>query len=361
MRICLISVEIFAWGKYGGFGRATRWIGGALADRGHQVLAVVPRRRGQRAVEDLDGIQVHGFNPASPWRASRLFRQCDADIYHSCEPSFGTWLALRAAPHRKHMVTFRDPRDLEDWRMEFSRPSLNKPQVLANYIYESNFLVRRCIRRMDAVYTNARYLIPKVRAMYHLEPTPRFLPTPVRVPERVRKASTPTLCFVSRLDRRKRPELCLDLAKKFPHTRFLIVGKSRDPRWERRLRARYEALPNVRFLGFLDQFSGDEHSKVLEASWILMNSATREAMPNAFLEAAAHRCAILSGVDPDGFASRFGYHAKTDDFATGLAWLLEGDRWRERGERAHAHVREHFEFSRAIDLHIQAYREVLRV
>src|SRR5690606_27640366 len=26
MRICLISVEIFAWGKYGGFGRATRTI-----------------------------------------------------------------------------------------------------------------------------------------------------------------------------------------------------------------------------------------------------------------------------------------------------------------------------------------------
>ena len=41
MRICLISVEIFAWGKYGGFGRATRTIGRELAQRGHEVFAVV--------------------------------------------------------------------------------------------------------------------------------------------------------------------------------------------------------------------------------------------------------------------------------------------------------------------------------
>ena len=34
MKICLISVEIFAWGKYGGFGRATRIIGRELVKRG---------------------------------------------------------------------------------------------------------------------------------------------------------------------------------------------------------------------------------------------------------------------------------------------------------------------------------------
>ena len=34
MRICLIAVELFAWGKYGGFGRATRTIGRELVKRG---------------------------------------------------------------------------------------------------------------------------------------------------------------------------------------------------------------------------------------------------------------------------------------------------------------------------------------
>ena len=47
MRICLICVEIFAWGKYGGFGRATRMLGRELVRRGMSVDAVVPRRKGQ--------------------------------------------------------------------------------------------------------------------------------------------------------------------------------------------------------------------------------------------------------------------------------------------------------------------------
>ena len=53
MRICLLSTEIFAWGKYGGFGRATRTIGRELARRGLAVSAIVPRRPGQQAVESL--------------------------------------------------------------------------------------------------------------------------------------------------------------------------------------------------------------------------------------------------------------------------------------------------------------------
>ena len=40
MKICLIAMEIFAWGKYGGFGRATRMIGKELAKRGVTVTAV---------------------------------------------------------------------------------------------------------------------------------------------------------------------------------------------------------------------------------------------------------------------------------------------------------------------------------
>ena len=134
MKICLISVEIFAWGKYGGFGRATRVIGRELARHGHDVFAVVPRRRGQLPVEDLDGITVLSFPPGRPWMASQLFRRIDADIYHSCEPSFGSYLAMRAMPGRKHMVTVRDPRDLTDWKMEFALPSLNRWQVVHNYL-----------------------------------------------------------------------------------------------------------------------------------------------------------------------------------------------------------------------------------
>jgi glycosyltransferase involved in cell wall biosynthesis len=359
MRICLISTEIFAWGKHGGFGRATRLIGGELAKRGINVFAVVPQRPGQGRVERLDGITVLGFQPSRPLTMLRIFKDIDADIYHSCEVSLATYLAQKAMPHRRHMITFRDPRDFKDWALEFALPSLSRSQVLGNYLFESSPLMRVAVRRADALFTIAHWLVPKVERMYRPPQTPRFLPTPVGIPDAPRKADRPTVCYLARLDRRKRPELFLDLAAQFPHVRFVVLGKSRDQRYEQRLRGTYAAQTNLEFMGMVDQFASDAHGRTLGESWIMINTATREAMPNAFLESAAHSCAILSAVDPDGFASRFGYNAVRDDFAAGLTWLLVGDRWRERGRLARQHVSEQFETGRAIDLHLKAYSTLL--
>lgn len=359
MKICLINVEIFAWGKYGGFGRATRTIGRELLKRGIEVCAVVPQRKGQKPVENLDGITVYGFSSYFPWTARQLLKTCNADIYHSCELSHISYMALKAMPQKKHMVTFRDPRDFKDWWMEFDLPSLNRLQVLLNYFFENNILVQRCIKKMDGVFTIANYLVPKVKKLYHLHADPIFLPTPVAVAEPIEKAPTPTVCYLARLDRRKRPTLFLNLAEKFPHVNFLVVGKSRDKNWETFLHKQYKKFPNIRFTGFIDQFSSDEHARIREKSWISVNAATREAMPNSILESAAARCAILSHVDPDGFASQFGYHAENNDFEEGLRHLLEKDRWRECGEKGYQYVKETFEMNRAIQLHMDIYKKLL--
>ena len=359
MRICYISTEIFAWGKYGGFGRATRTIGRELAKRGYKVYAVVPRRKGQKPVENLDGITVLSFSPYFPWSSMKLFRKCNADIYHSCEPSFGTYLAMKVMPDKKHIVTVRDPRNFQDWKMEYKLPTLNKLEVLSNYFYENNILVRRSIRNMDSIYTIGKYLIPKVKSMYGLESEPQFLPTPVAIPNNIQKSDTPTVCYVARMDRRKRPTIFLDLAKEFPHVKFIAVGKSRDMKWDEYLRNRYTNISNLEMTGFVDQFTSNLHSEILNKSWVMVNSATREALPNSFLEAAAHKCAILSTVDPDGFASQFGYCAKDDDFIKGLNFLLENQRWKKRGESGYKYVKKTFEMNQAIDKHISIYEENL--
>jgi glycosyltransferase involved in cell wall biosynthesis len=257
------------------------------------------------------------------------------------------------------MVTFRDPRDLHDWGMEFNLPSLSKLQVAHNFLFEHNFLTNRCIRRVDAVFTIANYLVPKVRRMYQLGFDPIFLPTPVALPTTVEKAKRPTVCYVARLDRRKRPRLFLDLAAQFPNVDFVAMGQSRDKSWEEKLRNNYAHVPNLESIGFVDQFDGAQHSSILEKSWVMVNTATREALPNAFLEAAAHKCAILSFVDPDGFASNFGYAVRNDDLAEGLRFLLGGNRWYERGERGYAHIRDVFEMERAMDRHVSIYERLL--
>jgi glycosyltransferase involved in cell wall biosynthesis len=167
------------------------------------------------------------------------------------------------------------------------------------------------------------------------------------------------VCFVARWDRRKRPERFFELAQAFPRVRFLAAGKSRDPSYEQMLRQQYGGLANVEMLGFVDQFRGPGLSQLLGHSWILVNTAAREGLPNAFLEAAAHGCAILSAVNPDGFASRFGQHVQDDNFERGLSCLLEGDRWRELGEQGRDYVQRMYSTTRAMDCHMKAYQELL--
>ena len=360
MRICFICVEIFAWGKYGGFGRATRIIGRELAKRGIEVFAVVPRRKGQKPIEELDGITVLSFKPYSPLSSSDLYKKCDADIYHSQEPSFGTYLAIRAMPTRKHMITFRDPKDTKDWIMEFHLPSLSKMQVIANYLYEENFLVKSAVLHSDGVFCAAKHLIPKVKVKYGLRMSPNFLPTPVSVPEKVKKAVTPTVCFLARWDRRKRPEIFFELARKIPRVRFIGIGVGQDRKWDNHLRKRYSNLPNLEMTGLIDQFSTNDLSSILEKSWVLVNTSKREGLPNSFLEALAHRCAILSRVNPDGITERFGYHVKDDDFVQGLARLLEQNTWKEKGENGYEYVKENFELGKIIDQHVSVYSEILK-
>lgn len=360
MHICLISVEIFAWGKYGGFGRATRTIGRELAQAGVQVTAIVPRRHGQAKEEMLDGIRVLGFDITDPAEMWQIFRDCDADIFHSEEPSMGTWLAQVAHPEKKHVVTFRDTRLFSDWMIELQLPSLNKFQVLFNWFYEDNFLVHHAVRAANRRFVAAHLLIERSRKKYWLSKDPFFLPTPVEIPATEQKAETPTVVYVGRWDRRKRPELVLELARTFPDVCFVVAGSSRDVEYDQKLRSQFSTLPNVELTGFINQFESDRLSQILSRSWILINTAAREGLPNAFIEACAHRCAVLSSVDPDDFSSRFGIFVANDEFGHGLATLLDGNRWKELGEKGYEYVMQTFSTDISIQKHIEMYTQLLQ-
>jgi len=359
MNICLISTEIFAWGKYGGFGRSTRMIGRELVKYGFEVTAVVPRRAGQKAVELLDGIRVFGFNPRNPFSALELFRAANAEIYHSQEPSFSTYLAQRAMPDRKHIITFRDTRNIHDWRIELLHPSLNFKQVIFNFLYEDNFLVHRAVRKADRCFGASHMLIPKAKNKYKLTNDPEFLPSPIPFLEKVNKSETPVVCFVGRLDRRKRPEIFFDLAEYFPQVKFETVGAGRNSKWEKKLISRYEKIPNLNIRGFIDQFSGNELAELFSRCWVLVNTSARESLPTTFIEAAGHGCAILSSNNPGGFSSMFGYHVTDGDYVKGLQSLLAKNNWLEKGKNAMQYTHQIFSTKVSIEKHIQAYSEVL--
>ena len=363
MHVCFLCTEIFRWGKYGGFGRATRVIGRELAKRGVRVSAVIPLPRGHRTVvrEGLDGISVIGYPPTDIWSSQDLYRHLDADIYHSEEPFIGTYMARRSMPQRAHVVTFQDPRLWRDWWTEFKLPSRSRMQVATTYPYYNNPLVRHAVRRCHGWGAAAAFLVPKARAKYGLPADPVVLPSPVHIPDDVNKAALPTVSFIGRFDRVKRPELFFALARRHPEIDFIAVGASQDDGYAADLLARWPEVGNLRRTGFIDQFASDDLSRILSDTWILVNTSAKEALPNAFIEAAAHQCAILSGFDPDGMTSRFGCLVADGDYSRGLRHLLQNDRWRELGRAGQAYARKNFAPDVAIDRHLDLYERAARV
>ena len=112
-------------------------------------------------------------------------------------------------------------------------------------------------------------------------------------------------------------------------------------------------------LGFVDQFASDELSRVFSESWVMINTAAREGLPNVFIEAAAHGCAVVSPHDPDGFASQFGWHCTDYNFDAAISALLKDDLWRSRGAAGKAYVEKTNSAQLATELHIEAYNSLL--
>jgi glycosyltransferase involved in cell wall biosynthesis len=243
--------------------------------------------------------------------------------------------------------------------LELKNPSKSKIRVAMNWLFEDGPGIHRAVRRLDGRFTTAPSLNRRLQRIYGFPEPLQTLPTPVVIPGEVIKAPTPLVVFIGRWDRRKRPEIFLRLAGDFPSVRFVAVGMAQDRKWEQSLREEFGRQPNLELRNFVDQFESEALSELLSKSWILVNTAIREGVPTSALEAMAHRCAVLSYVNPDNIAGRFGYHAARDDFVEGLRWLLEGDRWREKGLSAQAYVRQHFECGVAVDRHLEIYKRAL--
>jgi glycosyltransferase involved in cell wall biosynthesis len=369
MKVCLVSPEIFSGGYHGGFGFLTRTLGRGLVQRGHEVSVVTVRRGTQGEYEEIDGMNVHAFSThGSGPRAlrallSRLnsleyYRKVDADVYHSQAVSYNTYAAQRAVPEQKHIITFQDPFDHQEWvRLSQVDPEVRMTIPFRTRLIFENSLLSRACRRADALYAQAKFLIQKSRRLYRLKGDISFLPNPVDVPSRhMRKSNTPSVCFLGRWDPQKRVERFLELAPLFPDVEFVAMGLGHDPQADARLREKWGGISNLRLTGFVPE---EEKSRILEESWALVNTSIREALPVSFLEALAHETPIISGENPDGLTSAFGHHVTDDDYAEGLRWMLGDAGWSERGRRGRRYVKEVHEAGAVVDRHVDIYRGLL--
>lgn len=368
MRVCLIATEIFSNGFFGGFGALTKKIATGLTKKGIEVYVVTPRKKNQKPIEKIDDFIVVSYpsllytDIKGALRFNSIYSMIDADIYHSQEPSVGTCLALLGAPKKKHIITFQDPRNINDWRKQWDENNMRKIDQLnfiVSYYYKG---VGRAVRRADAWFTQAKYIQNKAKQIFRLDSTPGFLPNPVDIPNReLKKSLKPTVCFLGRWDPIKRPELFFELSKLFPEVNFIAMGGSQPQHTnkELELKNKYSNVKNLKMAGWI---FGDEKSKILEESWVLINTSTKECLPVSYLEACAHKCAILSHGNADNFASEFGFWAQDgdlDNFARGLRSLLNNNAWKNLGEEGFKYVKENHENDKVIEQHIRIYNDLL--
>ncbi len=365
MKVCLISNQIAAWGKIGGFGTATRALGSALAERGVDVSAVVVRREdgGQKFREELDGITVYGPSHLKTLTSGAIYREIDADIYQSQEPTIATYLAQRAVPDKVHVVTCRDPRNLHEHFVELQHTNLKRRLMFpVTWYYEASPWVKRSVRNADAVLMPApTALLPRIQDLYGTDVTAEFVPYPVDIPKQPpAKSPVPLILFVGRFDHRKRMERFFELAQNFPDVKFVAVGEAHDKGYDKYLRDTYGHLENLEMPGYVPRFGANNVSSYYEKAWVLVNTSAREGLPYTFMEAGAYGVALLSALDPEEFASRFGYYTENDDFEEGLKYLLADDRWRTRGRAAAEFIAKSWNEENCVNEHLRIYDRLLR-
>ncbi|NOT25049.1 MAG: glycosyltransferase family 4 protein, partial [Acidobacteria bacterium] len=142
-------------------------------------------------------------------------------------------------------------------------------------------------------------------------------------------------------------------AKHFPSVEFLFLGQAyhgdHEVVWHPR-----DLPSNVRLMGHVD---GEEKTRILSSAWALINTSIHEGLAVSFLEALTCETPLLSCIDTEEVASRFGIYVgsftgtgmdSVPAFVKGLRELIDApDRRRRLGKDgrdwvAKTHNRERF-------------------
>jgi glycosyltransferase involved in cell wall biosynthesis len=266
-----------------------------FAARGHRV-SMICLDYGQPQRARVDGVEVVKFcrmkaglpvlrflhpRVTSMWRA---MREIGADIYYCRSASM--WVGVLAEFCRRY------------GRRSIYAGASNKDFVAdvgGQLAYaRDRWLYRRGIARVDGIVAQNEEQRASLRATHRRDAV--VIPSCYRAPERKFAGKGDCVLWVGTLHRGKRPELLLELAKRLPQRRFVLVGgpSAGAPDLYERVRAQAATMPNVEMTGFLPLA---EVEPLFDRARVFVNTSIYEGMPNTFLQAWARGVPTVATVD----------------------------------------------------------------
>jgi glycosyltransferase involved in cell wall biosynthesis len=354
-RICFVSPYGYAVldgskdiGFVGGAEVQQVLIASQLAQRGHQV-SMISLDFGQPEGLHKSGVRVFkmmapragvpGLRFFHPWFTSLwdAMRRADAEVYYQrCAGAMTGAVAALASRLRRGSV-FAGASD-SDFDPLLPRVRLLRDRIMFKY----------GVRRVDQVVVQSERQRAMCRSAFGREA--------VRISSCYDFKGAPArhdgpIIWVGNVRTVKRPDLFVEVARRLPEHRFVLIGGTNDHSVDFGvLRRQAHTIANLSFTGHLPVADVESH---FDGASVLVNTSATEGFPNTFLQAWSRGMPTVSFFD-SGAREKGEDVGRVVDGVEAMVDAIDAYKrspplWREDGARAAEHYRGNFSVARSID------------
>jgi glycosyltransferase involved in cell wall biosynthesis len=318
------------------------FIARALVARGYRV-SMISLDYGQAEPSEVDGIRMfkaHRPDEGMPvvrfvhprmtkmWRA---MKRVDADIYYQRTSSVTTALMAVFCRHYRKRSIYAGASD-----MDFIPGHEEIELARDKWIFQFG------LKRVDEVVVQHTGQQRNFRRNYGREAT--LIPSCYVPPAGARPDRSGYALWVARMGESKRPELLVEIARRMPGQRVVMVGGPEGGRageaLHRAVREAAATVPNLDLLGFVPYAEID---RWFDGARIVINTSKFEGFPNTFLQAWARGIPTVSLLDTQSLEEGIPVSAiaqGVEDAAALARRLMTDDlAWQQASTRAQRHFR----------------------
>ena len=363
MKICIVSPNYPLYfrrdetAKFAGAEVQAAFLAGALSAAGHDVTFVVANLRdGEKlpfpainAYRSADGAPGLRFFHPRLTGVCRALERSDADVYYQRNASMLTGVTGFFCRRKGRVLVYGAGSDT-DFSFRNARMDNFRDRVL---FYAGLKIAHGVVVQNE--FQKTAYL------KKHNGPV-RVIPNGIELADCESQGPRELIVWIGGIRRIKQPELFLELARRIPERRFVLVGGGSgvEPSFERQIREEAAGIPNLEMTGHVPH---DGVRDYLARALLLVNTSRVEGFPNAYLEAWNLCVPVVSFNDIDGIVEKenLGAICKGIDDMTVAVRSLAGDAGRraETGERARRVVDARFSAAVLARSYVEFFEELV--